>query len=76
MLVKKAAGSDWAPTDYLSAPRPSRHRGGMVLAGTVSIGGVEIDPGEGHDVRALTDAVILVFSQKAAPVVERAGAGK
>jgi quercetin dioxygenase-like cupin family protein len=50
----------------------------VVLAGTVTIGGVELragdylftTPGEEHDVVALTDATIFVSSQKATPVVE------
>lgn len=50
----------------------------VVLQGTVQIGGVELDagdylfttPGEEHDVRAVTDAIIFVSSQKATPLVE------
>ena len=50
----------------------------VVLSGTVSIGGVELgegdylftQPGEEHDVVALTDAVIFVSSQKKVTVVE------
>ena len=50
----------------------------VVLAGTVTIGGVELKegdylfttPGEEHDVVALTDASIFVSSQKSTPVVE------
>jgi len=50
----------------------------VVLAGTVTIGGVELKegdylfttPGEEHDVIALTDASIFVSSQKSTPVVE------
>jgi quercetin dioxygenase-like cupin family protein len=50
----------------------------VVLSGTVQIGGVELSqgdylftqPGEEHDVTALTDAIIFVSSQKATPVVE------
>ena len=50
----------------------------VVLSGTVVIGGVELDagdylftqPGEEHDVVALTDAVIFVSSQKSTTVVE------
>jgi quercetin dioxygenase-like cupin family protein len=49
----------------------------VVLAGQVSIGGQTLDagdylftePGEEHDVFAVTDAVIFVSSQKATPVV-------
>lgn len=50
----------------------------LVIAGTVRIGGVELstgdylftEPGEEHDVQALTDAVIYVASQGATPLVE------
>ena len=50
----------------------------VVLAGTVLIGGVELgegdylftQPGEEHDVVAVTDAVIFVSSQKSTTVVE------
>ena len=50
----------------------------VVLSGTVAIGGVELatgdylftDPGEEHDVVAVSDAVIFVSSQKSSPVVE------
>jgi quercetin dioxygenase-like cupin family protein len=50
----------------------------VVLRGTVLIGGVELgegdylftQPGEEHDVVALTDAVIFVSSQKSVTVVE------
>lgn len=50
----------------------------VVLAGMVLIGGVELrqgdylftEPGEEHDVQALTDAVIFVSSQRSTPVVE------
>lgn len=50
----------------------------VVLQGVVRIGGVELaagdylftEPGEEHDVVALTDAVIFVASQKATPLVE------
>lgn len=49
----------------------------VVLAGIVTIGGVELrtgdylftTPGEEHDVVAVTDATIFVSSQKATPVV-------
>lgn len=52
----------------------------VVLAGRVSLGGVEMEagdylftsPGETHDVRALSDAVIFVSSEKATPLVEGA----
>jgi quercetin dioxygenase-like cupin family protein len=50
----------------------------VVLAGWVNIGGVALEtgdylftePGEEHDVEAVTDAVIFVSSQKATPIVE------
>lgn len=50
----------------------------VILSGTVQIGGVELapgdymftQPGEEHDVIAMSDAVIFVSSQKATPVVE------
>jgi quercetin dioxygenase-like cupin family protein len=50
----------------------------VVMAGRVSIGGVELqagdylytEPGEEHDVTALTEAMIFVSSRKATPVVE------
>lgn len=50
----------------------------VVLSGTVLIGGVELSegdylftqPGEEHDVVAVTDAVIFVSSQKSTTVVE------
>ena len=50
----------------------------FVLSGTVLIGGVELgegdylftQPGEEHDVVAVTDAVIFVSSQKRVTVVE------
>ena len=50
----------------------------VVLAGAVRIGGVELaagdylftEPGEEHDVVALTDATIFVSSQGGTPVVE------
>jgi quercetin dioxygenase-like cupin family protein len=50
----------------------------VVLSGIVLIGGVELaqgdylftQPGEEHDVVALTDAVIFVSSQKSITVVE------
>jgi len=57
------------------------HQGGeevVVIAGRVSIGGVEIEAGdylyteagEEHDVVALSDAVIFVSSQRPTPLVE------
>jgi quercetin dioxygenase-like cupin family protein len=57
------------------------HRGHeevVVLSGIVSIGGVELMPGdylytvpgEEHDVVAISDAIIFVSSQKSTPVVE------
>lgn len=50
----------------------------VVLGGRVAIGGVELsagdylftEPGEEHDVVALTDAEIFVSSQKATPLLE------
>jgi quercetin dioxygenase-like cupin family protein len=50
----------------------------VVLLGTVKIGGVALEagdylftePGEEHDVEALTHAIIFVSSQKATPIVE------
>lgn len=49
----------------------------LVLAGRVEIGGAALEtgdylftePGEEHDVLAVTDAVIFVSSQKATPLV-------
>ncbi|HKO69094.1 MAG TPA: cupin domain-containing protein [Burkholderiaceae bacterium] len=54
------------------------HEEVVVLSGSVLIGGVELgegdylftQPGEEHDVVALTDAVIFVSSQKTVTVVE------
>lgn len=50
----------------------------LVLSGTVTLDGVALtsgdylftEPGEEHDVVAITDALIFVSSQKATPVVE------
>lgn len=50
----------------------------VVLSGSVRIGGVELragdylftDPGEEHDVVAISDATIFVSSQKRTPIVE------
>jgi quercetin dioxygenase-like cupin family protein len=50
----------------------------LVLAGRVSLGGVEMEagdylytePGEEHDVVALTDAMMFVSSQKSTPLLE------
>ena len=50
----------------------------VVISGTVRLGGEEMaagdylytEPGEEHDVVAVTDAVIFVSSQKATPLVE------
>ena len=50
----------------------------VVLSGVVTIGGVELNPGdylftspgEEHDVAAVSDAVIFVSSQKSTPVLE------
>jgi quercetin dioxygenase-like cupin family protein len=107
MLVKKAAGRDWAPTNYPGIerslfrlndtggrssvvrlargarfPRHAHHgtEEVLILAGKVSIGGVELEAGdylfteagEEHDVCALAEAEIFVSSQKATPVVEPA----
>ena len=52
----------------------------VVLSGQVTLGGTALiegdylftEPGETHDVVAVTDAVIFVSSQKATPVVEKA----
>ncbi len=49
-----------------------------MLSGNVLIGGVELShgdylytqPGEEHDVIALADAIIFVYSEKSTPVVE------
>ena len=54
------------------------HEEVVVLSGTVLIGGAELgegdylftQPGEEHDVVAVTDAVIFVSSQKSTTVVE------
>jgi len=54
------------------------HEEVIVLSGRVLIGGVELgegdylfsQPGEEHDVVALTEAVIFVSSQKSTTVVE------
>lgn len=70
-VVRLAAGARF--------PR-HRHEGTeevLVLSGRVVLGEVELaegdylftEPGEEHDVRALTDAVIFVSSQKATPLV-------
>ncbi len=71
-MVRLAAGSRF--------PRHTHHgtEEVVVLAGTVSIGGAELsqgnylftEPGEEHDVVALSDAVIFVSSQKATPLVD------
>ncbi len=50
----------------------------VILSGVVRIGGVELapgdylftQPGEEHDVVAVSDATIFVSSQKATPVIE------
>jgi quercetin dioxygenase-like cupin family protein len=50
----------------------------VILSGVVRIGGIELaagdylftQPGEEHDVVAVSDATIFVSSQKATPVVE------
>jgi quercetin dioxygenase-like cupin family protein len=61
-------------------PRQAHHgtEEGVVLAGRVRIGGVDLEAGdypfttagEEHDVVAVTDATIFVWSQEATPVVE------
>jgi quercetin dioxygenase-like cupin family protein len=61
-------------------PRHTHHRTEevVVLSGQVNIGGVALEegdylftePGEEHDVVAVTDAVIFLSSQKSTPVVE------
>jgi quercetin dioxygenase-like cupin family protein len=71
-VVRLAAGSRF--------PRHAHHgtEEVVVLRGVVRIGGVELstgdylftEPGEEHDVVALTDAEIFVASQKATPLVE------
>ena len=71
-MVRLAAGARF--------PRHAHHgtEEVVVLAGVVKIGGVEMaagdylftEPGEEHDVQALTDAEIFVSSQKATPLVE------
>jgi quercetin dioxygenase-like cupin family protein len=51
----------------------------IVIAGRVRLGKVELhegdylftEPGEEHDVEALTDVVLFVSSQKATPLVEQ-----
>lgn len=52
----------------------------LVLAGRVEIGGATLEtgdylftePGEEHDVLAVSDAIIFVSSQKSTPIVEAA----
>ena len=71
-VVRLAAGSRF--------PRHAHHgtEEVVVLAGTVIIGGAELQagdylftsPGEEHDVVAVTDASIFVSSQKSTPLVE------
>lgn len=70
-VVRLAAGSRF--------PRHAHHgtEEVVVLSGRVAIGGVELaegdylftEPGEEHDVAALTDSLIFVSSQKATPVI-------
>ena len=67
-------------TKQARVPRHAHHgtEEVVVLSGTVLIGGVEMgagdylftQPGEEHDVVAVTDAVIFVSSQKSVTVVE------
>jgi len=71
-VVRLAAGTRF--------PRHAHHgtEEVVVLAGTVIIGGAELQagdylftsPGEEHDVVAVTDASIFVSSQKSTPLVE------
>ena len=71
-VVRLAAGTRF--------PRHAHHgtEEVVVLAGTVIIGGAELQagdylftsPGEEHDVVAVTDAAIFVSSQKSTPLVE------
>jgi quercetin dioxygenase-like cupin family protein len=71
-VVRLAAGSRF--------PRHAHHGSEevLVLEGRVSVGGVPMErgdylftePGEEHDVVALTAALIFVSSQKATPFVE------
>ena len=71
-VVRLAAGTRF--------PRHAHHgtEEVVVLAGTVIIGGAELQagdylftsPGEEHDVFAVTDASIFVSSQKSTPLVE------
>ena len=71
-VVRLAAGTRF--------PRHAHHgtEEVVVLAGTVIIGGAELQagdylftsPGEEHDVVAVTDASIFVSSQKSTPPVE------
>ena len=71
-VVRLSAGSKF--------PRHAHHgyEEVVVLSGIVLIGGVELSqsdylftqPGEEHDVVALSDAVIFVSSQKSTPVVK------
>jgi len=71
-VVRLAAGTRF--------PRHAHHgtEEVVVLAGTVIIGGAQLEPGdylftspgEEHDVFAVTDASIFVSSQKSTPLVE------
>lgn len=74
-LVRLAAGTRF--------PRHRHHASEevLVLEGQVSIGAILLSrgdylftsPGEEHDVRAISDAVIFVSSQGQTPLVEDAG---
>ncbi len=71
-VVRLAAGARF--------PRHAHHgtEEVLVLTGRVRIGSAELEagdylftePGEEHDVAAVTDAVIFVSSQKATPVID------
>lgn len=72
-VVRLSAGSRF--------PRHAHHgtEEVVVLSGVVKLGGIELtqgdylftEPGEEHDVVALSDALIFVSSQKATPIVEK-----
>jgi quercetin dioxygenase-like cupin family protein len=74
LLVAGAAGGGCA----LSAHSHHGTEEVVVMAGQVRIGGIELaagdylftEPGEEHDVVAVTAAVIFVSSQRSTPVVE------
>lgn len=70
-LVRLRAGSRFPAHSHVG------HEDVLVLAGTVSLGGIVLhtgdylftDPGEEHDVVAIEDALIYVASEKATPLV-------